>query len=130
MSLNSPGRERAARHEAQAREYRRLAGLLLEQENSPAAAGELLYAAAKQCINAVANQRGLNPATTAAKWRFLATIAETSPMAAALLDYWQAAADLHVHTDRLHLSASDFTRAWQTAQDFISQMLEIYDGGE
>ena len=64
MSSNRLGREKAARHAAQAREYRRLADLLLTRENAPEAAGDLLYAAAKQCINAVANQRGVNPAST------------------------------------------------------------------
>ena len=129
MSLNNPGRERAARHAAQAQEYRRLADLLLEQENSPAAAGELLYAAAKHCINAVANRQGVNPATTAAKRRFLAVIAESAPTAAALTDNWQSAADLHIHADRLHLSAVDFAKAWEKGQAFIDQMLAIYAGG-
>ena len=95
MSLSNPGRERAARHAAQAQEYRRLADLLLARETAPAAAGELLYAAAKQGINAVANQQGVNPAAAAAKRRFLAAIAESAPAAAALRDNWQSAADLH-----------------------------------
>ena len=51
MSSNRLGREKAAGHEAQARECRRLADLLLTREKAPEAAGELLYAAAKQCIN-------------------------------------------------------------------------------
>ena len=129
MSLNNPGRERAARHAAQAQEYRRLADLLLARETAPEAAGELLYAAAKQGINAVANQQGVNPAATAAKRRFLAAIAESAPAAAALRDNWQSAADLHIHADRLHLPAADFTKAWEKAQLFIDQMLAIYDGG-
>ena len=129
MIRNNPGRERAARHTAQDQEYRRLADLLLVRETAPAAAGELLYAAAKQGINAVANQQGVNPAATAAKRRFLATIAESAPAAAALRDNWQSAADLHIHADRLHLPAADFTKAWEKAQLFIDQMLAIYDGG-
>lgn len=129
MSLNSPGRERAARHAAQAQEYRRLADLLLARETAPAAAGELLYAAAKQCINAVANQQGVNPAATAAKRRFLAAIAEFAPTAAALMDNWQSAADLHIHADRLHLPPVDFMKAWEKGQAFIDQMLAIYAGG-
>ena len=129
MSLNSPRRERAARHAAQAQEYRRLADLLLERETAPATSGELLYAAAKQCINAVANQQGVNPAATAAKRRFLAAIAESAPTAAALMDNWQSAADLHIHADRLHLPPADFMKSWEKGQAFIDQMLAIYAGG-
>lgn len=130
MSLNNPGLDKAARHAAQAREYRRLADLLLTQENSPAAAGELLYAAAKQCINAVANRRGENPGSTGAKVRFLYAIAEREPEGPALTENWQFADRLHTHSDQNYLTASRFTEAWQAAQDFISQMLEIYAAAE
>lgn len=130
MSSNRPGREKAARHAAQAREYRRLADLLLTPENPPAAAGELLYAAAKQCINAVANQRGVNPVSTLAKREFLIGIVEKEPEAATLLSDWYTVTKLHIHADQINLPSADFDDAWQAAQAFISQMLEIYDGGE
>ena len=129
MSSNRPGREKAAHHEAQAREYRRLADSLLTRENAPEAAGELLYAAAKQCINAVANQRGVNPASTLSKREFLIGMGETEPEAATLLRDWDTVTKLHIHADQIYLPPADYTDAWQTAQIFIRQMLEIYAGG-
>ncbi len=92
-------------------------------------AGALLYEAAKQCINAIANQRGLNPVSTGAKRRFLrtATVGATVPLD--LMRAWRAAETLHVHADRGHLEPSDFEEAWATAQAFINQMLLIYADG-
>ena len=130
MSSNRPGREKAARHLAQARKCRWLADLLLTRENAPEAAGELLYAAAKQCINAVANQRGFNPASTLSKREFLISIGEREPGAATLLHDWYTVSKLHVHADQINLSPADYTTAWQTTQTFITQMLAMYAGGE
>ena len=129
MSSNRPGREKAARHVAQAREFRRLADLLLTRENAPEAAGELLYAAAKQCINAVANQRGVNPVSTLSKREFLIGIGEREPEAANLSRDWYTVAKLHIHADQINLPPSEFTLSWQKEEAFISQMLEIYAGG-
>ena len=129
MSSNRPGREKAARHAAQARECLRLADLLLTRENAPEAAGELLYAAAKQCINAVANQRGVNPVSTLTKREFLIGIGEREPESATLSRDWYTVTKLHIHADQINLSPADFADAWQTAQAFITQMLEIYAGG-
>ena len=128
MSLNSPDGGKAASHEAQAREYRRLADLLLERERSPEAAGELLYAAAKQCINAVANQQGENPLPTAAKFHFLRRLA-APPAAADLVDSWRAADRLHINADQRNLAPTDFRQDWDKTQAFIDQMLAIYAGG-
>ena len=60
-------RQRAVRHEARARNYRQQAELLLQRDSDTDCAAALLYEAAKQCINAVANQRGENPGTTGGK---------------------------------------------------------------
>ena len=84
-----------------------------------------MYEAAKQCINAVASQRGANPGPTGTKRRFLAGLAAemSNPD---LMDYWQSAADLHINADRLNISEPDFEIAWANAQLFIDQMLQIY----
>lgn len=131
MSLHNPhpGAERAARHAAQAREYRRLADLLLVRETAPAAAGILLYESAKQCINAVANQQGDNPRATAAKVNFLHNLAAGDAALTDLVENWRAADRLHINSDRLHLAPAEFNSAWQQAQAFIDRMLAIYAGG-
>ena len=114
-----PGPELAAEHEARAREYRRLAELLLEREDCPIAAGTLLYESAKQCIN---------PGSTGAKRRFLNELAGVESAVPNLLLNWRNANLLHVHADRGHLSRGDFEVAWASAQTFIDQMLLIYGG--
>lgn len=130
MISSRPGQEKAAHHAAQARKCRWLADLLLTRENAPEAAGELLYAAAKQCINAVADQRGVNPASTLSKREFLIGMGEKDPEAATLLRDWDTATKLHIHADQTHLTPTDYTTAWQTAQTFITQMLAMYAAGE
>ncbi len=72
--------QRAARHEARARNYRRQAELLLDRDNDNDCAGALLYEAAKQCINAIANQLGGNPGTIGGKVNALRRIAQGTPM--------------------------------------------------
>ena len=54
-----------------ARNYRSQAQMLLDRDSDLDSAGALLYESAKQCINAVAIQRGENPGPTRAKIRFL-----------------------------------------------------------
>lgn len=129
MSLHSPDGAKAAGHAAQAREYRRLADLLLERETAPEAAGILLYESAKQCINAVAGQRGENPLPTAAKFHFLRRLAETPGATADLVRNWQAADRLHINADQRNLAPADFVQDWDKAQTFIDQMLSVYAGG-
>ena len=126
---NRPERVSPTQRETKALDYRQLAILLREQANGDDAAGALLYEAAKQCINALASQRGLNPGTTGAKRRFLADVA-TEMSNPDLMDYWQSAADLHINADRLNMSEPDFEAAWTNAQVFINQMLQIYARGE
>ena len=125
-SLSSPDGAKAARHEARARGYRRLADWLLEQEQDPEAAGILLYEAAKQCINAVASQQGENPLPTAAKFHFLRRLAATPAAPADLVGNWPAAGRLHINADRNNLAPADFRQDWDKAQTFIDQMLAIY----
>ena len=130
MNRNSPARQRAARHEARARNYRLRAELLLEQDGDSDSAGALLYEAAKQCINAVANQQGNNPGPTGAKERFLHGIAAQADVPPNLIQRWESAVELHIHADRGHLDALDFMERWERAQNFIDVMLLIYTQGE
>ena len=127
----SDRRERpdAARRIVQAREYLRLARLLREREGSNNAAGAMLYESAKQCINAVANQRGQDPGPTAAKYYFLVSLEEEDISRATLTNRWHAAIDLHINADRLNLSDSQLEDAWHEAQLFVERMLQIYHQG-
>ncbi len=130
MSLNNPGRARAAFHEARARNYRRQAEFLQERDGDNDSAGILLYESAKQCINALANQRGSNPTSTGAKVRFLRSVAEREPRSLNLMGNWRSVNLLHVHADRGFLTNNQFMDAWTDAQTFIDQMLLIYAGNE
>ena len=130
MTTNNPPdqyRQRAVRHEARARNYRRQADLLLERDNDTDCAGALLYEAAKQCINAVANQRGENPGTTGGKVNVVREVAAEEPNGTVLFTNWQSADKLHIHSDREHLTAFQYDEAWQQAQAFIAAMLTIYN---
>ena len=129
MNRNRPGAEKAAWHEAMARGYRRDALGLLAQGGHPFSAGALLYESAKQCINAVANQRGVNPVATQAKLDFLRGLAEQEPELPDLLTNWRAATRLHSHADQGHLDAAEFAGYLALAQAFIDEMLLLYAGG-
>ena len=124
--MNNPYWQRAAFYEARARRYQRQAQLLLERDSDPDSAGILLYESAKQCINALANQQGTNPAATGEKMRFLFGVAEQETEYPNLVANWRVGAALHVHADRGHLTESKFMESWQAAQTFIDQMLLIY----
>ena len=129
MSSNplAPFRERAARHEARARNYRRQAGLLLERDTDTDCAAALLYESAKQCVNAIANQRRANPGSTGGKVNVLRQVAASQANGADLMVNWQGADRLHIHADRGHLSGFEYERSWRQAQAFISAILTIYD---
>lgn len=118
-------RLRAPGHAENARRYRRNADALLQQGEQESA-GELLYGAAKRCINAVANQRGDNPVMTQAKInalrRILLRVGNNE-----LMDGWQAAARLHIHADQSILNADEFNTDLGSARAFVSAMLDIYD---
>ena len=128
--MNRSGGVSAAKREATARDYRRLAELLREQEGGDGAAGAILYEAAKQCINAVANQHGVNPGPTGAKVRFLDSLAEVEMEIPYLLRNWHSASDLHINADRLTMRQDDLETAWSNGQTFIAQMLQIYAHGQ
>lgn len=119
-------RVRATKHEARARNYRRQAELLLQRDSDTDCAGILLYEAAKQCINAVANQRGQNPGTTGGKVNIVREVVTEVPNDHDLIRYWQGADKLHIHADRGHLSAGEYDESWQHAQAFIGAMLTVY----
>lgn len=124
---NSPSgvhRERAIRHEARARNYRRQAEALLQRDAD--CAGALIYEAAKQCINAVANQRGSNPATIGGKINVLRALSTNENEAPELMRYWQGAERLHIHADRGNLDTARYDEAWAQVQAFIDTMLAIY----
>ena len=128
MNRNRPGPEKAAWHAAMARDYRRDAQSLLEQGSHLFSTGALLYESAKQCINAVANQRGVNPVSTAAKLNFLQGVSEQEPGFADLMTNWRAVTRLHSHADQGHLNEATFAGYLALAQTFIDRMLLLYDG--
>ena len=107
-----------------------MADILLQRERADAAAGALLYEAAKQCINAVANQHGANPGTTGGKYSFLRNLVTGEAPGQVLMDNWRSANDLHLNADRLIMSDDEFRAAWEQSQAFIDQMLMIYVRGE
>ncbi len=105
--------------------YRDTATRLLEL-NDPYSAAALIYESAKQCVNAIANYHGQNPASTRAKVQFLERFAQQPPTNLFnLIEGWDAALRLHIHADRGHLSEQEFNRAWLNCQDFIEYMLTI-----
>ena len=130
MTVSNRHRQRAARHVEKARHYQRQARLLLERYQDRDCAAIVLYEAAKQCINALANQQGLNPGTTGRKERFLYRIAEQDDAPPNLIVRWNYAGQLHIYADREHLSPSDYMEAWARAESFIEDLLELYAGRE
>lgn len=126
MTPGRPGPEKAAWHAAMARSYLRDAQSLRAPGGHPFSAAALLYESAKQCINAVANQRGVNPVSTLAKAEFLRGLAEQEPGLPNLLTHWRAATRLHSHTDQGHLNAAEFAGFQAMAQAFIEEMLLLY----
>ena len=122
----SPYQRRAVRHEARARNYLQKAEMLLNEYNDPDSAGALLYEAAKQCINAVANQRGTNPGSTGGKVNELRSIETQHTDYPNLMKRWRLADNLHIHADREFLTASQYAEAWDGARSFIDDMLSIY----
>ena len=125
----NPGSQRqqqAARHELRARNFRRQAELLLERDDDLDCAGALIYESAKQCINAVANQEGLNPTRTGNKERFLMSIAQLDNAPQALVRLWKLADQLHIYSDREHLSRAAFMEAWVGSLLFVDNMLTMY----
>lgn len=118
---------RAARHEARGRNYLQKAEMLLNEYADPDSAGALMYEAAKQCINAVANQRGANPGTTGGKVNALRSIEAEYQNYPDLFWRWHHAERLHIHADREILTGEEFMTSWSWARSFIDDMLTIYN---
>ena len=125
MARNNSGRQRAARHEARARNYRRQAQTLLQRDGDQDCAGALIYESAKQCVNAVANFNGVNPGPTGAKVRFVMNLVGMAGVPPNLLQRWYSAMDLHIYADREHLTQPEFIESWERALSFIDEMLMI-----
>ncbi len=85
-----------------------------------------MYEAAKQCVNAVANQRGTNPATTGGKVNALRALVREQPGPTDLMGDWGNADRLHIHADRGLLTDDEYAAAWEGARSFIDDMLAIY----
>ena len=100
------------------------AELLYEDAEELEAAAELLYMAAKQAINAVANSRSSNPITTRAKYRRLKRIARGEPDGAELLALWDAARRLHTYADQMP-DLAILEQDWRSALEFITRMLAL-----
>ena len=130
MVSDSLAQQRAARHEVRARNYLQKAEMLLNQYDDLDSAGALMYEAAKQCINAVANQRGANPGTTGGKVYALRSIEAQEQNNSDLMRRWRLADRLHIHADRGVLTDEQYGTAWDGARSFIDDMLTIYAASE
>ena len=126
MASDNPFQRRAERHEARARNYLQKAEMLLHQYDDPDSSGALMYEAAKQCINAIANQRGSNPGATGAKINALRSIAGQHSDYPDLMRDWRSVNNLHIHADRDFLTDTEYADAWAGARSFIADMLAIY----
>ena len=76
-----------------------------------AAGGALLYEAAKQCVNAVANLNGRDPQANHEKMAALRVIANTHPAYPHLIRGSRTAWDLHIHADQGNLALPDLASA-------------------
>lgn len=130
MASDSLEHERAARHEARARNYLQKAALLLENYADIDSAAALMYEAAKQCINAIANQRGNNPGKTGGKVNVLRALVEQRADYPNLMRNWRAATRLHAHADQGFMTQAEFVEAWEWANMFVAEMLVIYASSE
>lgn len=131
---NGINRAKAALHHRHARQYRRLASFMsqlantldYEPETCRAAAGSLLYEAAKQHINAVSNQSGQNPQDNREKRTALHAIANSHPDYANLPRGAVAAWLLHIHADQFNLSDGEYAAYMAEAAQFAAAMDAIY----
>ena len=130
-----PGPDKARRHHQRADAYRELAQELLEQsplaigpraEILTDAAGALLYEAAKQYVNAVANLRGRDPHDNRAKMDAINSIAAEGFTVFDLVEGSRAAWELHIHADQGNLTPNGFLERFNDAADFIDEMQAIY----
>ena len=132
---SEPGPDKAHRHYQRADAYRELARELLEQSSRARAlraealadaAGALLYEAAKQCVNAVANLHGRDPQDNRAKMDEIRAIIAQGFTPFDLRGGARAAWELHIHADQATLLPNRFGDRFNMAADFIDEMQAIY----
>lgn len=129
-----PGPDKARWHYQRADAYRELAEGMLERSRTAAeraevladAAGALLYEAAKQCVNAVANLRGHDPQDNRAKMDEINAIVAEDFTALDLIEGSRAAWELHIHADQGGLMPDRFADRFAMAVDFVDEMQGIY----
>ena len=135
MTLPSePGPAKAARHYRRAGEYYELAQGFLTRASGDAGAadilvaagGALLYEAAKQCVNAVANLNGRDPQANHEKMAALRVIANAYPTYPNLIGDSRMAWELHIHADQEHLTPRELTAYSESTRRFIMDMRSIY----
>ena len=128
------GAAKAARHYRRAGEYQALAQNLLagasegaaDTEILKAAGGALLYEAAKQCVNAVANLNGRDPRANHEKMAELRIVANSHPHYPHLVRDSREAWQLHIHADQGHLTQREYAFAVARTGRFIADMQAIY----
>ena len=91
-----------------------------------ASAGALLYEAAKQSVNAVANLNGRDPQANHEKMAALRTVANAHPTYRYLARDARSALDLHIHADQAHLSPDELVSAMERTRRFIADLQSIY----
>ena len=130
---HEPGPAKAELHYRSARQYRELARIVtalpanvVERSILHASAGALLYGAAKQCVNAVANLRGQDPKGNREKLAAIIPLIADYPAYSTLFDGPTSAWYLHIHADQFDLSIDEFNHHYNVASAFVTQMLAIY----
>ena len=137
MTLPSePGLAKAALHYRRAGEYHELAqGLLARAAGNTgtaaadirvAAGGTLLYEAAKQCVNSVANLNGRDPQANHEKMAALRAIANAHPAYPNLIDDSRTAWELHIHADQDHLTQRELTAYTESTRRLVMDLRSIY----
>ena len=129
-----PGPAKAALHYRRAGEYQTLAQNLLAGVSSStgdadirtAAGGALLYEAAKQCVNAVANLNGQDPRANHEKMDALRAIANAHPDYPDLIEDSREAWTLHIHADQADLPPDRQASALARTARFIADLQAIY----
>ncbi|MYC33399.1 MAG: hypothetical protein F4X64_09510 [Chloroflexi bacterium] len=129
-----PGPDKAHWHYQRADAYRELAEGMLERSRTATehaavladAAGALLYEAAKQCVNAVANLRGNDPQDNHAKIAVVRAIIAEGFTSYDLRGGARAAWELHIHADQGGLLPDRFADRFAMAADFVYEMQAIY----
>ena len=126
--------EKADLHHRRARQFHDLAQVILA--GSPVtgnytdilvdAAGALLYEAAKQWVNAVANLRGSDPQTNQEKLAELRGIITDHPTTFSLMDGATAAWNLHINADQAKLPRREFDFYFAASVVFTDELHAIY----